>query len=400
MFRVADNRPMAKSPWGEDVPVYKAAAQAAANASFDAVPLFFSTLTQPAMPACLRAFPACTTATDDATVTVQVGEEDEDEWAEEWLGQPDASAGGWGSGGKVAVLDVAIKGAKGPWGEELPVYKAAAAAAAATDFLAIGEDDDEEDGNLSGACGDAGGEWSRSPGASITFSAGNMDPLALKLKKGPAKNPWGEEVPVYRASQQAAAHTTFDSLGEEDEAEEDAAGTDASDFGLKMPASCFPGQEDRGTHEPSASVYVSEREWKGLGTRGGQDEDEHVHIDQKGLVFGAVPVGRHVTQRITLQNVSMSRSADANSGGPSQPQPRAIQVLIYPNSANIRISLVDPNSGPGATAPPGSPTFFLGDRPHSAPSHLSSGTSGSKLRLPSTAPPRYARMCLYLCACQ
>ena len=391
---------MAKSPWGEDVPVYKAAAQAAANASFDAVPLFFSTM--PACDDCLPARILCMHHGHSQRIgTVQVGEEDEDEWAEELLDQPDAAAGGWGSGGKVAVLDVAIKGAKAPWGEELPVYKAAEAAAAATDFLAIGEEDEEgEDGNLSGACGDAGGEWSGSPGASITFSAGNMDPLALQLKKGPTKNPWGEEVPVYRASQRAAAHNTFGSLGEEDETEEDAADTDASDFGVKMPASCFPGQEDTGGHEPSASVYVSEREWKGLGTPGDQDEDEHVYIDQKTLVFGAVPVGRHVTQRITLQNVSMSRSADANADGSSQPQPRAIQVSIYPNSANIRISLVDPNSAPGATAPPGSPTFFLEDRPHSAPSHQSSGTSGSKLRLPSTAPPRYAGMCSYLCACQ
>ena len=58
---------------------------------------------------------------------------------------------------EVKVLDIPKKGDKGPWGEVVPVYKAAAAAAAATDFVAIGEDEEEDEEGGGGRGGGGGG---------------------------------------------------------------------------------------------------------------------------------------------------------------------------------------------------------------------------------------------------
>ena len=83
--------------------------------------------------------------------------------------------------------------------------------------------------------------------------------------------------------------------------------------------------------------------------------------DDTKLSFGAVPVGRHVTHRVTLENVSVEPESGA---------PRALTLLVFPDSPHIRVALADPNQGPAPAPPPGSPTFYLEDRPQSAPARM------------------------------
>jgi len=99
-----------------------------------------------------------------------------------------------------------------------------------------------------------------------------------------------------------------------------------------------------------------------------EENTVHIQMTNEKVFFGAVPLGRHITNQVTIRNISV----DADTGAP-----RAVTVLIYPNSAHVRVSFSDPNRGDAPTPPPPSPTHYLYGRPQSAPG-----------RLP-TAPPRF-----------
>ncbi len=174
-----------------------------------------------------------------------------------------------------------------------------------------------------------------------------------------------------KASKLAAEITDFGVIGEdeEEEEEEEEEGEDWNEAGGYRGAGRLGGEaaDERNVGGTAEEEEAAAAAWEEA------DKRMHVELGLDKLVFGATTRGRYVTNQVTLKNVSEDKeSGRANS----------ILVLIHPKSNHVRVAVADPNRGPAPSPPPASPTFFLEDRPQSAPPRLPTS------RLPTTNSPR------------